>query len=835
MNNFTKTSSSTKSRQCSRKPFSLRLHSPGMLSRLLLLIAGLCITSTCLAEGDFLQITSIAQSPVNPVTAGDSVSYTLTVQNTDLQANRFAVIQIAQGNTNIVPAFSSDTGECSPDGDFYCTQIAAGQSAQYTLTWQPPVGQHDLVFTVNCSSCLGNSLPITTNVVQAAIGTIQFSSTRYQASEQDGLATITVTRTGGGSGALSARISTGGTGDTATGEDYSFPPSELEAAGTLFWADGDMTSKTLNLNITADSLVEGEETLTLQLMENTAGATGVLGNPSQATLFIQDSTTAPAAVDQLKTISGNLQRGAPGATLEPFVINALDASGNPVENVSVDWEVLPVNGGNLSQLTTTTDANGRSSNTLTLKTSDRLVVRATVNPAGNLGDNNNAAAIHLGNAVSVAFMVNGGVADQPGLTKNQKSVAKAVDSMCTVLAEMEGREETLSSEQSDLLATCRRLQTDDLTVVAASLDLLAHEEVSAQGRVIIETAKLQSASIHRRLMALRAGARGVNLSGLNIKINGQTLPESIVAALFGGNAQGGSAGEEQGIASRWGSFVNATVVVGDRDKTSQETGFNFRAKGVTAGADYRISDKLVVGGALGYAGKDSDFKGNAGDMAIDNWHLTAYGSYYRSAAFYLDGLIKLGRNNIDTRRRINLPGDPPQEGIGDTTGWEYAISLSGGYEYSRNALTFGPYGRLGYIQTSINGYTESASNPGGIGAGSVLTIDNQDVDSITAVLGSQVSYAISARNAVYLLQLNGEWEHEFKDNSRAIAAQFAYDPTRTSFNIASDSPDRNYFNLGLGVTATFANGRSGFFHYESRLGQNDVRQSWVNLGVRMEL
>ncbi|MCF6210049.1 MAG: autotransporter outer membrane beta-barrel domain-containing protein [Gammaproteobacteria bacterium] len=401
---------------------------------------------------------------------------------------------------------------------------------------------------------------------------------------------------------------------------------------------------------------------------------------------------------------------------------------------------------------------------------------------------------------------------------------------------MAGAEEVLSSGQGDLLATCRRLEVDDPGVVAANLDLLAHEEVSAQGRVVIETAKLQSASIHRRLTALRAGARGVSLSGLTINIDGQTLPESVVSALFGSGARGGSAGEEaQGIASRWGAFINANVIIGDRDKTDRGTGFDFRARGVTAGADYRISDALVVGSALGYASKDSDFKGDAGNLEMDSWHLAAYGSYYQSERFYLDGLLRLGRNNIDTDRRINLPGDPQQEGVGSTTGWEYAFSLSGGYEYSRNALTAGPYGRLGFIQTSIDGYTESASNPGGAGAGSILVIDDQDVDSITAVLGGQVTYAISARNAVYLLQINGEWEHEFTDNSRAIAAQFVYDPTRTSFDIRSDNPDRNYFNLGLGVTAVFANGRSGFLHYESRLGQDNVRQYWINGGIRIEL
>ncbi|MCF6255507.1 MAG: autotransporter domain-containing protein [Gammaproteobacteria bacterium] len=669
------------------------------------------MTNTCLAEGHLgLQITNITQSPGNPVTLGNSVAYTLTIQNTVTQISTPAIIQITSTEDGIIGPFSSTTEECSlfedDSGTTFCPTVETGQT-QYTFNWQPPEGQHNLTFTVICAAdCVGqDSQFITTNVIQ----------------------------------------------------------------------------------------------------------------------------TSPT-VDQLKTISGNLQRGTPGTTLSPFVINAFDATENPVEGVSVDWEIMPASGGTLPQLTTTTDASGQSSNTLSLNTSDRVEVIATVRALDVNSDSVIAKNLH--DPVSVVFVVNGGIADRPGLTKNQKSVAKAVDTMCVALAEMgEGR----SAEQDDMLATCGRLGTGDLTDVAANLDLLAHEEVSTQGRVILETAKLQSASIHRRLVALRAGTRGINLSGLNIRIDGQTLPESIVTALFGGNTQGGSAGEQQGIASRWGSFVNATVIVGDRDKTGQETGFNFRAEGITAGADYRISDKLVVGGALGYSGKDSDFKENAGNLDINNWHLTAYGSYYRSASFYLDGLIRLGKNNIDTRRRINLPGDPLQEGVGDTTGLEYAISLSGGYEYSRNALTFGPYGRLGYIRTSINGYTESASNPGGLGSGSVLTIDNQDVDSITAVLGSQASYAISARNAVYLLQLNGEWEHEFRDNSRAIAAQFAYDPTRTSFDIDSDSPDRNYFNLGLGVTAVFANGRSGFLHYESRLGQDNVRQYWINGGIRIEL
>lgn len=663
-------------------------------------------------------------------------------------------------------------------------------------------------------------------------GTIQFSSATYSANESDGQATITLTRIGGSFGGMSVEILVGSELDTATMADYSVTQST-----EISWADGDIAPKTFTINLTADTLTEGDEILSLSLQPSINNQFTLIGTPEQATLNIQDAIVVAPTVRQLKSTSGNYQRGVQGDTLAAFVVTALDATGTPVAGESVTWEILPTNGGVLQQLTTVTGANGTSSNTLTLNTSERMIVRATVGsgPPVLLEQllSLNRATANTGITSEATFVVNGGLADAPGLSKNQKSVAKTMDTACAALATL-GTART--AEQDDLLATCTRLASEAPAVVAASLSLLAHEEITAQGRIILETAKLQSASIHRRLSDLRMGSRGLSLAGLKINIDGQALPSSLISTLFGDQAKGGSAGaESSSIASRWGTFVNASVVVGDKDSSGQESGFDYRSRGITAGVDYRLSDKLVLGSALGYASKSSDFKGNEGELEIDNWHLSAYGSYFTSQSFYLDGLVRLGRNNIDSQRQISLSGSPLQMGLGDTTGWEYAASLSGGYEFSQNALTLSPYGRLGYIKSSINSYAETASNPNGAGAGSVLSIDSQNVDSVTAVLGGQLTYAISARNNVYLLQLNGEWEHEFRDNSRAIAAQFVYDPTRTSFNIDSNSPDRNYFNLGLGVSAVFANGRSGYLRYESRLGQDDVRQYWVNAGIRLEL
>jgi outer membrane autotransporter protein len=230
----------------------------------------------------------------------------------------------------------------------------------------------------------------------------------------------------------------------------------------------------------------------------------------------------------------------------------------------------------------------------------------------------------------------------------------------------------------------------------------------------------------------------------------------------------------------------------------------------------------------------SDFNNSSGNMELDGVHLMAYGTYYQSESFYLDGLIKLGSNDYATRRRVSRNEKPLQEAAGDTDGLEYSMSLSGGYDYNQGGFSYGPYGRLSYTRAEIDAFTESASNPGAPGIGSVLSLSDQEVDSATAVLGGQVSYAISRPSGVFMPQARMEWEHEFSDGSRELSAQFVHDPSSSTFTITTDEPDRDYLNLGLGVSVVTAQGRSGFLYYETRLDQDSITQNWIKAGVRLE-
>ncbi|MEW8049725.1 MAG: autotransporter outer membrane beta-barrel domain-containing protein [Candidatus Thiodiazotropha sp.] len=149
-------------------------------------------------------------------------------------------------------------------------------------------------------------------------------------------------------------------------------------------------------------------------------------------------------------------------------------------------------------------------------------------------------------------------------------------------------------------------------------------------------------------------------------------------------------------------------------------------------------------------------------------------------------------------------------------------------------MSFTPYGRLSYTRAEIDAYTETASNPTVAGLGSMLHIEDQELDSLVLVVGGNVSYTLSTTDAVLIPQLRFEWEHEFKDDSRFISARFVNDPTRSIFVIETDEADRDYFNLGIGLSAVFAQGRSGYLFYETRLDQDDVTLHMINAGLRIE-
>ena len=199
---------------------------------------------------------SIALTPANPsVPKGETQQFTATGTYSDSST---------QNITNQVTWASATTSVGTITSAGLATAVATGTS--------------------NISVTLGGVSGSTVMTVSASAGQIEFSAPTYGVAEDAGIVTITATRTGGSSGAVSAHYATSdGTGKA--GIDYT------AVSNTLSWADGDAASKTFTITILDVPRIEGDETLNLSLSAPGGGAS--LGTPSTATLTIRD---VPAVV-----------------------------------------------------------------------------------------------------------------------------------------------------------------------------------------------------------------------------------------------------------------------------------------------------------------------------------------------------------------------------------------------------------------------------------------------------------------------------------------------------------------------------------------------------------
>ncbi|MBI4324350.1 MAG: hypothetical protein HY674_03725, partial [Chloroflexi bacterium] len=117
-------------------------------------------------------------------------------------------------------------------------------------------------------------------------GTLSFSAPAYTINENDGSATITVTRSGGDNGAVSVDYATED-GTALDGADYT------GRTGTLSFLSG-QTSKTFTIPIREDTAIEPDETVQLRLFNPAGGA--VLGAPATTQLEIIDNDFAAGRV-----------------------------------------------------------------------------------------------------------------------------------------------------------------------------------------------------------------------------------------------------------------------------------------------------------------------------------------------------------------------------------------------------------------------------------------------------------------------------------------------------------------------------------------------------------
>ncbi|MDH3459741.1 MAG: autotransporter outer membrane beta-barrel domain-containing protein, partial [Burkholderiaceae bacterium] len=159
------------------------------------------------------------------------------------------------------------------------------------------------------------------------------------------------------------------------------------------------------------------------------------------------------------------------------------------------------------------------------------------------------------------------------------------------------------------------------------------------------------------------------------------------------------------------------------------------------------------------------------------------------------------------------------------------VSLGAGYSLLVSNFNLGPYVRVSSSKVKVDAFTEQANS-----SATHLAVQAQTAESVVSVLGGQIAYAISRNWGVLVPNIRFEWEHQYKDDrtSNVLANFSAVTSNPAIINIETTPPDRNYFNLGVGLASHFGVGRSAFIYYQTVLGKAETTNHAITAELRLE-
>jgi uncharacterized protein YhjY with autotransporter beta-barrel domain len=440
----------------------------------------------------------------------------------------------------------------------------------------------------------------------------------------------------------------------------------------------------------------------------------------------------------------------------------------------------------------------------------------------------------------LSLVIPGGA--QAALTPNQTRAAAYLKTVCAqIAATATGTNGNLPTAQlNDLLQRCQFFENVNSPPASLSTAYFAvmGQQINALGPQTKKFGSLQQDNLAARLAEIRRGARGASVSGL-------AVTDSDGNMLAGGGSQlsdylpGGASGDaEQGwLDGRLGVFVNGSLKGGSKRKSANSFQFKISDNSVTVGADYRITNHIVAGAAVGSGKTTTDFANSMGNLDLTATGVSVYASLYGSS-YYVDAVAGYGRPELHTDRHIQyteLGGAVDQDATGTTHLRDVWTGISAGRPLSYRAFTLTPEVSLNYHEIRLAGFSESMSAPLAAGAGLALAYGDAVVPSLQGRAGLRGAYTFSGSWGVFEPNLHATFIREFRSHPDDFTARLAYAPQNTGlFYVGTDPPEGHYFGGGGGVSFQLAHGIAGFVDYEQLKVLKSIKSHELTLGLRYQ-
>jgi uncharacterized protein YhjY with autotransporter beta-barrel domain len=271
----------------------------------------------------------------------------------------------------------------------------------------------------------------------------------------------------------------------------------------------------------------------------------------------------------------------------------------------------------------------------------------------------------------------------------------------------------------------------------------------------------------------------------------------------------------------WNVFLRGSVILAQDFSQGDVPHADGNTAAVTAGADYRLTDHLLVGATMSYAHTDATLDNFGSSTTVDSYSPGIYASY-ADGGWFANFIGRYSYNSYTENRNIAFLG---QTANGGTDGNEGVIDLDGGYLFHNGPWSYGPVAGIQYTHLTVNGYQEQDSDAN-------LTVDEDQSDSLRSRLGGEVRYNTCGCGVTFSPHLTATWQHEFMDQSRGLTSSFNQFGGG-SFTVRTDDPSRDSALVDLGLDAKVNSSITVFGDYVVQAGQDNYFGQSLQAGVRI--
>ncbi|MDX2220881.1 MAG: autotransporter domain-containing protein [Burkholderiales bacterium] len=264
-------------------------------------------------------------------------------------------------------------------------------------------------------------------------------------------------------------------------------------------------------------------------------------------------------------------------------------------------------------------------------------------------------------------------------------------------------------------------------------------------------------------------------------------------------------------------WVAGNVNFGRRDATADASGLKFTTDGLSIGVDRRFGAKWIAGLGLGYGRDDTDIGTDGSRLKARGSSAAVYGSYQLRAGTYLDGLLGVGKLDLDTRRFVTS-----QDAFATSKrkGDQLFGSIGASYDWRRDALLISPYGRIDFTRDKLKAATES-----GAGLASLTYLD-QTQRSTQLALGVRLEIQHPTDFGWIKPRARIEYRHEFESDRDVTVAYADQFPSGQRYSLSAAGRTKDALAVGFGADFHYRGGlKLGIDYQAVRVKGPDSSQS----------